>query len=195
LKRLGGRSLKVRSLFLRRWGLTVGGENEADRQLLVEFDVVISEFNALDKKYRDVIQEIAKRMGNGMADYANNAAHNLYGVDTLEDFDMYCYYVAGLVGEGLTRLFISSGKENPKLSEAHDLYPLLIPETKLISVLIQWVYSCKRPTLFEIIVKISTTNGGSGLNKSGRNTQKISPTLQSPKISMQYVPVGNVKLM
>jgi farnesyl-diphosphate farnesyltransferase len=89
----------------------------------VEFDVVISEFNALDKKYRDVIQEIAKRMGNGMADYANNAAHNLHGVDTLEDFDMYCYYVAGLVGEGLTRLFISSGKENPKLTEAHDLYP------------------------------------------------------------------------
>jgi len=107
-------------LLLARW-LTIGGENEADRQLLVEFDVVISEFNALDKKYRDVIQEIAKRMGNGMADYANNAAHNLYGVDTLQDFDMYCYYVAGLVGEGLTRLFISSGKENPKLTEAHDL--------------------------------------------------------------------------
>ena len=180
---------------MRRWGLTVGGENEADRQLLVEFDVVISEFNALDKKYRDVIQEIAKRMGNGMADYANNAAHNLYGVDTLEDFDMYCYYVAGLVGEGLTRLFISSGKENPKLTEAHDLYPLPIPETKLISVPTQWVYSCRRPTLFEIIVKISTTNEGSGLNKFGRNTQKISPTLQNPKISMQYVPVGDMNLM
>jgi farnesyl-diphosphate farnesyltransferase len=103
--------------------LTIGGENEADRQLLVEFDVVIGEFNAVDKKYRDVIVDITKRMGNGMADYANNAAHNLYGVDTLQDFDMYCYYVAGLVGEGLTRLFISSGKENPKLTEVHDLYP------------------------------------------------------------------------
>ena len=98
----------------------VDGENEADRQLLVEFDVVIAELGAIDKKYREVIQDITKQMGGGMADYANNAAHNLYGVDTTQDFDQYCYYVAGLVGEGLTRLFISSGKENPKLNEAHN---------------------------------------------------------------------------
>ena len=82
--------------------------------------MIIAEFGAVDKKYREVIQDITKRMGGGMADYANNAAHNLYGVDTIQDFDLYCYYVAGLVGEGLTRLFISSGKENPKLNEAHN---------------------------------------------------------------------------
>ena len=103
-------------------GLTVDGPNEADRALLVGFDVVIKEFSEINETYRVVIKDITKRMGNGMADYANNAAHNLYGVDTLGDFDMYCYYVAGLVGEGLTRLFIASGKENPKLTEAHDLY-------------------------------------------------------------------------
>ena len=107
----------------------VGGEDEADRQLLVEFDVVISEFAKIDQKYRHVIIDITKRMGNGMADYANNAAHNLVGVDTLEDFDLYCYYVAGLVGEGLTRLFISSGKENPKLSQVHDLYSPTFPSS------------------------------------------------------------------
>jgi farnesyl-diphosphate farnesyltransferase len=105
------------------WNFTESGEDEADRQLLVEFDVVISEFAKLDQKYREVIIDITKRMGGGMADYTNNAAQNLVGVDTLEDFDMYCYYVAGLVGEGLTRLFISSGKENPKLNQVHDLYP------------------------------------------------------------------------
>jgi farnesyl-diphosphate farnesyltransferase len=109
-------------------GITVDGPNEADRQLLVEFDVVIKEFGEINETYRVVIKDITKRMGNGMADYANNAAHNLYGVDTLADFDMYCYYVAGLVGEGLTRLFIASGKENPKLTEAHDLYPLTLME-------------------------------------------------------------------
>jgi farnesyl-diphosphate farnesyltransferase len=105
------------------WTFIESGPNEADRQLLVEFDVVIAEFAKLDQKYREVIIDITKRMGGGMADYANNAAHNLVGVDTLEDFDMYCYYVAGLVGEGLTRLFINSGKENPRLNEVHDLYP------------------------------------------------------------------------
>ena len=99
-----------------------GGPDEADRQLLVEFEVVIEEFGKISENYREVIKNIAERMGNGMADYANNAAHNLYGVDTVKDFDLYCYYVAGLVGEGLTRLFIARAKENPKLSEAHDLY-------------------------------------------------------------------------
>ena len=102
--------------------MTLGGPDEADRDLLVRFDVVIKQFGEVDEKYREVIKDITKRMGNGMADYANNAAHNLYGVDTLEDFDLYCYYVAGLVGEGLTRLFIVSGQENPKLNQVHDLY-------------------------------------------------------------------------
>jgi farnesyl-diphosphate farnesyltransferase len=88
----------------------------------VEFDVVIKQFSEISENYRIVIKDITKRMGNGMADYATNAAHNLYGVDSVKDFDLYCYYVAGLVGEGLTRLFIASGKENPRLSEAHDLY-------------------------------------------------------------------------
>ena len=104
--------------------MLAGGENEADRQLLVEFDVVIKQFGIVNQKYRAVIKDITKRMGNGMAEYAQNAAHNLYGVDTCADFDTYCYYVAGLVGEGLTRLFIASGQENPKLDGAIDLYVL-----------------------------------------------------------------------
>jgi farnesyl-diphosphate farnesyltransferase len=90
--------------------------------LLVEFHVVIEEFAQTDQRYRAVIKDITRRMGNGMADYASNAAHNTYGVDTVKDFDLYCYYVAGLVGEGLTRLFIASGQENPNLEQVHDLY-------------------------------------------------------------------------
>lgn len=149
----------------------VGGPNEADRQLLVEFEVVIKEFGEINENYRVVIKDITKRMGNGMADYANNAAHNLYGVDTLADFDMYCYYVAGLVGEGLTRLFIASGKENPKLTEAHDLY--LFSLELLMVVPMQWVYFYRRRISYGITGKILMTNEDSGLKKYGRNTQTI----------------------
>lgn len=39
----------------------------------------------------------------------------VHSVDTLEDFDLYCHYVAGLVGEGLSRLFSSSGMESPEV--------------------------------------------------------------------------------
>ena len=30
-------------------------------------------------------------------------------VVTLEDYDLYCHYVAGLVGIGLSNLFVASG--------------------------------------------------------------------------------------
>ena len=46
-----------------------------------------------------------------MADYATDAALNTYGIISLGDFDKYCHYVAGLVGIGLTNLFIASGLE------------------------------------------------------------------------------------
>ena len=74
------------------WNFTKSGPNEKDRQLLVEFQVVNVEFakiNRLKKPYRDIIKDITKKMGNGMADYANNAEHNVNGVNTIEDYDLY----------------------------------------------------------------------------------------------------------
>ncbi|CAG8640272.1 2804_t:CDS:2, partial [Dentiscutata heterogama] len=108
-------------LFQRGWTFTESGPLEKDRQLLVEFDIVIDEFLSLRKEFRDIIADIAKEMGNGMADYAKNAAHNKYGVQNNEEFDKYCYYVAGLVGVGLTRLFAESGLESPELVKDTEL--------------------------------------------------------------------------
>jgi farnesyl-diphosphate farnesyltransferase len=90
------------------WTFTDNGPNEKDRQLLVEFDVVIGEFSKVKPVYQDIIKDIVHQMGNGMADYANNAEHNANGVDSIADYDEYCHYVAGLVGEGLTKLFVES---------------------------------------------------------------------------------------
>lgn len=47
-----------------------------------------------------------------MADFCHRAdTSSEFGIDTLEEYDLYCHYVAGLVGEGLSRLFAASGKE------------------------------------------------------------------------------------
>lgn len=35
-------------------------------------------------------------------------------VDTIDDYNLYCHYVAGLVGIGLSHLFIESGLEKDK---------------------------------------------------------------------------------
>ncbi|CAG8809472.1 22409_t:CDS:2, partial [Racocetra persica] len=69
-----------------------------DRQLLVEFDVVIEEFLLLPQECQAIIANITKQMGNGMADFVSISARDKYSIITLQEFDKYCYYVAGLVG-------------------------------------------------------------------------------------------------
>jgi farnesyl-diphosphate farnesyltransferase len=97
------------------WNFKENGPNEKDRDLLVEFNVVIEEFKHIKPAYKKIILDITKRMGNGMADYANNAEHNVNGVNTIKDYELYCHHVAGLVGEGLTRLFVEAGLANEAL--------------------------------------------------------------------------------
>lgn len=94
-----------------------GGPNEHDRDVLIEFDKVIQELMTLDERYMKVITHICKCMGAGMAHYARVGAKSTdaYAVDTLADFDLYCHYVAGLVGEGVSGLFSASGKEAPEI--------------------------------------------------------------------------------
>jgi len=104
------------------WTFTESGPNEKDRILLEQFHYVITEMKKLKPEYTTVIQDITEKMGNGMADYANNAEHNKNGVNSIKDYELYCHYVAGLVGEGLTRLFVESKLANPALLKRKDLH-------------------------------------------------------------------------
>ena len=58
-------------------------------------------------------------MGRGMADFAalSTPQQPVAEVDSISDYDLYCHYVAGLVGEGLSALFSSSGKERPFIAQ------------------------------------------------------------------------------
>lgn len=92
--------------------------DEKDRQVLVEFDVVIAEVQLLEPHYKEAIKDMTEKMSAGMADFCHRADTGAgYGVDTLEEYDLYCHYVAGLVGEGLSRLFAASGKEAPWIKD------------------------------------------------------------------------------
>ena len=97
------------------WNYTENRPEEKDRDLLVNFDCVIKEYKQMKQAYKDIIADITQKMGNGMADYCLNAEFNEKGVDKIKDYDLYCYYVAGLVGEGLTRMFVESKFGNPAL--------------------------------------------------------------------------------
>lgn len=108
---------------LQKDGWTFDGNRpeEKDRELLVQFDNVIAEFKGMKPAYQKIVSDITDEMGNGMADYCRRA-HEGKVVETVEEYDLYCHYVAGLVGEGLTRLFVEAGFGNPALLERPRLY-------------------------------------------------------------------------
>lgn len=110
------------------WNYNGNGPNEKDRELLVQWENVTEEFKKIKPAYREIIKDITHQMGNGMADFCAKAEHSANVVDTVSDYDLYCHYVAGLVGNGLTRLFVDSGLANqalmqrPQLQESMGLF-------------------------------------------------------------------------
>lgn len=77
-----------------------------DNKLVQEFDNVLNLYSNLPNLYRSIIEEITRNMSEGMIKYLN---HNIVSIN---DYNEYCFYVAGLVGIGLSKLFVSSGLEN-----------------------------------------------------------------------------------
>lgn len=96
-------------LHVNGWKVKDVGDKEDYRLLLENFDKVIHRFKCLDKKYQDVITRICQQMGEGMVKYLDKE------ILDLDDYNQYCYYVAGLVGEGLTDLFVISGIQNESI--------------------------------------------------------------------------------
>ena len=90
------------------WKLMGCGHGE-ERRLLEQFPQCHSIFASLSQSSRHVILDITSRMASGMAEFVNKDLGQ--GTTTIEEYNRYCHFVAGLVGEGLTRLFVSSGLE------------------------------------------------------------------------------------
>ncbi|GEQ68676.1 hypothetical protein JCM33374_g2344 [Metschnikowia sp. JCM 33374] len=88
------------------WTFDGNAPTERDRVVLTGFDNILAEFHKLKPAYQDIVKRITMKMGNGMADYILDENFNTNGVNTVADYDLYCHYVAGLVGEGLTDLMV-----------------------------------------------------------------------------------------
>ena len=84
------------------------GEGD-ERKLVEEFDRVNRVYNALSAEQQEVIADITKRMAKGMSEFAGRDL--AAGTKNRAEFDLYCHYVAGLVGEGLTRQFVACDLE------------------------------------------------------------------------------------
>ncbi|KAJ6026490.1 uncharacterized protein N7446_004911 [Penicillium canescens] len=108
------------------WTFTGNRLEEKDRALLVQFDNVITEFRKMKPTYQAIIKDVTDKMGNGMADFARKEALGDVRVNSVEEYDLYCWHVAGIVGEGLTHLFVEAEMcENTLIKDtliSHSLY-------------------------------------------------------------------------
>ncbi|KAL5055558.1 hypothetical protein RYX36_036240 [Vicia faba] len=94
--------------------------------LMDQFHHVSTAFLELGKNYQDAIEDITKRMGAGMAKFICKE------VETIDDYDEYCHYVAGLVGLGLSKLFYASGTEDLATDDLSNSMGLFLQKTNII---------------------------------------------------------------
>ena len=115
-----------------KWIMTGCGEGD-ERRLLEEFPRCHSVFAALPEASRRVISDITQRMACGMAEFVDKDLGQ--GTVDVNQYNRYCHFVAGLVGEGLSRLFSVSGLELSSLAtELHlsDQMGLFLQKTNII---------------------------------------------------------------
>ena len=96
-------------------GWCMDGVGEGDEKVLLQqYFRCVTVYKTLSPASQEVIADITKRMGQGMASYV---AKDLgQGTVTVADYNLYCHYVAGLVGEGLSRLFTCCGYETQEVA-------------------------------------------------------------------------------
>ncbi|CAA2981022.1 squalene synthase [Olea europaea subsp. europaea] len=91
-----------------------------------QFHHVSTAFLELGRSYQEAIEDITRKMGAGMAKFICKE------VETGDDYDEYCHYVAGLVGLGLSKLFHASGKEDLASDTLSNSMGLFLQKTNII---------------------------------------------------------------
>jgi len=83
--------------------------SEREKELIDLTPDVIQITNSFHKAHRQAIIECVEKMAKGMVLFQEN--RSIDGVEDLEEMEKYCYYVAGVVGEMLTKLFCLHSSE------------------------------------------------------------------------------------
>nr|XP_011458278.1 PREDICTED: squalene synthase-like isoform X2 [Fragaria vesca subsp. vesca] len=113
-----------RHIYDPKWHFACGTKEY--KVLMDEFHHVATAFLELGKGYQEAIEDITKRMGAGMAKFICKE------VETVEDYDEYCHYVAGLVGLGLSKLFHAAELEDLATDEHSNSMGLFLQKTNII---------------------------------------------------------------
>ena len=114
------------------WSMDGVGEGD-EKRLLQEFPKCHRVYAALNPESRAIIDDITQRMADGMAEFVGKDLGQ--GTLDISEYNRYCHFVAGLVGEGLSRLFAQSGLEKESLGKEvylSDQMGLFLQKTNII---------------------------------------------------------------
>lgn len=161
--------------YLRNPQWVMNGVGEGDEAILLQnFNHVNVVFGTLGAGEQEVISDICRRMGEGMASFAGRDLRE--GTVDTADYNLYCHYVAGLVGEGLSRLFVARGDEAPNVAtnlKLADDMGLFLQKTNIIRDYLEdlvegrafWpreIWSQYAPALANLRAKVDAVVGATG---------------------------------
>eukprot|EP00897_Mesotaenium_endlicherianum_P002741 jgi/Mesen1/2495/ME000159S01615 len=112
------------------------------RRLMESFDRLARAYTGLSTHYQATIADVTKQMGAGMAKFIERE------VESVEDYDEYCHYVAGLVGLGLSDLFHAARLEEPAPPALSNAMGLLLQKTNIIRDYLEDIVEEPAPRMF-----------------------------------------------
>ena len=103
--------------FSRQLGAALSSQTPtAEHELIRNVPRVIRITRGFSEPQREALLQCVRTMAKGMGRFQLRGEK--HGLHSLEDLDQYCYYVAGVVGEMLTRLFCLHSPEVAKQRDA-----------------------------------------------------------------------------
>lgn len=112
------------------------------KRLMDNFDHLSRAFQQLDLRFQQVIEDVAKEMGAGMAKFIETE------VATCAQYDEYCGYVAGLVGVGLSRMFAAGAAEARPPEALSNAMGLFLQKTNIVRDYLEDVLEEPAPRMF-----------------------------------------------
>lgn len=120
----------------RHWSNLSISDNAHYNRLIEETPQVLSAVGALDVPSRDAIVHHAQRSARGMAEFLGQADQRAHlQLATLDDLRKYCYFVAGIVGELITDLFIIDQETLARTSQLRDHSAAFGEALQLVNIL------------------------------------------------------------
>lgn len=113
---------------------SMDGVGQGDELLLLQnFPKAHRVYASLSPESKAIIADITQRMAEGMAEFVRKDLGQ--GTLDISEYNRYCHFVAGLVGEGLSRLFSASKLEDAALAtelKLSDQMGLFLQKTNII---------------------------------------------------------------